>query len=83
MIKPRNQIKGILAKVRVDLQNDVIPCMDANNITGGYFSVPIIIFSLDSLVIVLLLFWFFLNIMYIFLSTIFAKSNKAKFISCL
>ena len=41
----RSQIRGILAKIRADIQNDIIPCMDINNTTGGYYSVPIIIFS--------------------------------------
>ncbi|MCH7965290.1 MAG: hypothetical protein IH852_15280 [Bacteroidetes bacterium] len=45
MIERKSKIKGILAKIRADIQADVIPCMNANNITGGYFSVPLIIFS--------------------------------------
>jgi hypothetical protein len=45
MISKQSKIKGILAKIRADLQDDVIPCMNANCNTGGFFSVPLIIFS--------------------------------------
>lgn len=44
-MKPENKIRGLFAKVRADIDSAIIPCMDINNIAGGYFSVPIIIFS--------------------------------------
>lgn len=45
MISSESKIKGIFAKAKADLQSDVIPCMNANCNTGGFYSVPLIIFS--------------------------------------
>ncbi len=45
MVRRESKIKGVLAKIKADLQDDVIPCMNAKCNTGGFFSVPLILFS--------------------------------------
>ena len=45
MISSESKIKGIFAKAKADLQSEVIPCINANRNTGGFYSVPLIIFS--------------------------------------
>jgi hypothetical protein len=44
-MKMEIEIKGLFAKIRADISNSVVPCLNKNNITGGYYSVPLIIFS--------------------------------------
>ena len=45
MLKNESKIKGILAKVRADIMHDIEPCLNINHTTGGFFSVPLILFS--------------------------------------
>ena len=45
MISSESKIKGIFAKAIADLKNEVIPCINTNCNTGGFYSVPLIIFS--------------------------------------
>jgi len=45
MISRANKIKGIFAKAKADLKSEIIPCLNVNCNTGGFYSVPLIIFS--------------------------------------
>lgn len=45
MISTQSKIKAVFAKTRADIEGNISPCINTNSHNGGFFSVPIIIFS--------------------------------------
>ena len=44
-METKYKIKGLFAKIRADLQTELMPCLNRGKKGGGYFSIPLIIFS--------------------------------------